>query len=246
LIVTRELESEGRRLVGMAAERSLTLRLLGGIGIRLTCPSSARPPFDRDCGDLDFAAGGGAAAVEETFRAAGWSPAAEFNLYNGGERLIFHRGELKADVFLGDFKMCHKIPLEGRLGVDPLALPLAELLLTKLQIVEANEKDFSDTACILLDHEPGVADGSAIDRLSFLRPCARDWGLWRSVSASLQNVIGWSQGHVADRAALALIVGRAAELAGLLESTDKSLAWKARSLAGDRIRWYELPEEIER
>ncbi len=248
--LTRELEAEGRALVALAASRSLPLRLLGGIAVRLTCASAARAPFGRACGDLDFAAGGaargGAAAVEAAFAAAGWSPEPEFNLYNGGERLIFLKAGMKADVFLGDFGMCHRIPLAGRLTADSLALPLAELLLTKLQIVEACVKDLGDAACILLDHAPGDGDGDLINRAAFLRPCARDWGLWRTVSATLAKVLDWSRDHVADESELARIAARAGELSALLESGDKSLAWKARSVAGDRIRWYELPEEVDR
>ena len=242
--INRELEAEGRALVALAADRSLPLRLLGGIAVRLTCPSAARAPFDRVCGDLDFASGGKAAAVEAVFSAADWSPEPEFNLYNGGERLIFRKAELKADIFLGDFRMCHRIPLAGRLTADPLSLPLAELLLTKLQVVEACGKDLGDAACLLVDHGPGDGDGPVINREAFLRPCARDWGLWRTVSASLTKVLEWSREHVADASQLALITARVAELTALLEATDKSLAWKARSMAGDRIRWYELPEEV--
>ena len=242
--INRELEAEGRTVVATAADRSSPLRLLGGIAVRLTCPSAARAPFDRVCGDLDFASGGKAAAVEAAFAAAGRSPQPEFNLYNGGERLIFRKGELKADVFLGDFRMCHRIPLAGRLTADPLSLPLAELLLTKLQVVEANGKDLGDTACILLDHAPGDGDGQSINREAFLRPCSRDWGLWRTAGLSLAKVLDWSRENVADASELALIAGRVAELSALLEAADKSLAWKARSVAGDRLRWYELPEEV--
>jgi hypothetical protein len=243
---TSELEAEGRRLVALGGEKRLTLRLLGGIGVRATCPSFLAPPFDRACGDLDFAARGSAAAVERTFLAAGWVPEREFNLYNGGERLIFRRGELKADLFLGDFRMCHRIALNGRLDADPLALPLAELLLTKLQVVEANDKDLADATCILLDHEPGLGDGPRIDREAFAGHCASDWGLWRTATASLDKTASWAESHVQDRANLAIILSHRSELAELLRSSRKSLSWKARSVLGESMRWYELPEEVDR
>jgi hypothetical protein len=230
----------------MAGDRSLILRLVGGIAIRATCPSCSGAPFDRACEDVDFVAGGTARAVEETFVDAGWSPSLEFNLYNGKERLIFRSGEMKADVFLGGFKMCHRIPLGRRLGTDPIAIPLAELLLTKLQIVEANEKDLADAACILLDHQPGAGDGQLVDRGAFAGPCASDWGLWRTVSATLDKVDEWASAHVPDRSAMETIRSRCAELSTLLRSTSKTLSWKARSVLGDAIRWYELPEEVER
>lgn len=53
---TGDIVAEGEHLVGLASGSGLTLRLLGGVGIRLRCPSSADPPFRRAYGDLDFAA----------------------------------------------------------------------------------------------------------------------------------------------------------------------------------------------
>ena len=39
------------------------------------------------------------------------------------------------DLFVGSFRMCHELPLADRLDRDSPTLPLAELLLTKLQVV---------------------------------------------------------------------------------------------------------------
>ena len=63
------------------------------------------------------------------------------------------------DVFVSSFRMCHEIPLEKRLSVDEDTVPLAELLLTKLQIIELNEKDVRDTVALLLEHD--VTDDDA-------------------------------------------------------------------------------------
>jgi len=240
-----DLEAEGRSLV-QAAGGSPALRLLGGMAVRVTCPSSGKAPFERACGDLDFAARGSQAAIEGLFRNSGWSADAQFNLYNGAERLIFHKAELKADVFLGDFEMCHRIPLDGRLDADPLALPLAELLLTKLQIVEANGKDLGDAACILLDHSLGAGDGDHIDIQAFIRPCLSDWGLWRTVLGSLGKVQAWSAGNLGDRSLLERITSRCAELEALLRASPKTPRWRARALLGESLKWYKLPEEVDR
>ena len=37
--------------------------------------------------------------------------------------------------------MCHDIPFKDRLEIDYPTIPLAELLLEKMQIVQINEKD---------------------------------------------------------------------------------------------------------
>ena len=47
-------------------------------------------------------------------------------------------------MFVGEFSMCHDIPLTERLDRDPLTVPREELLLSKLQIVELTENDQRD------------------------------------------------------------------------------------------------------
>ena len=38
--------------------------------------------------------------------------------------------------------MCHKLDLKDRLGLDKLTIPLADLLVTKLQVVEITEREY--------------------------------------------------------------------------------------------------------
>ena len=84
----------------------------------------------------------------------GYTPNERFNAMNAGRRAVVYdvERERQIDVFVGEFHMCHKIDIAGRLGVDNPTIPLAELLLTKLQI-ELNRKDIVDIAAILYGHE---------------------------------------------------------------------------------------------
>jgi hypothetical protein len=233
-------------LIRDAAARGVPLKLLGGFGVRATCPSSSSPPFARECADIDFVAFGRPEELESLFRARSWEPDEEFNLYNGHARMIFRKAKgPKADIFLGDFRMCHGIALRERIAVDDIAIPLAELLLTKLQIVEINDKDLSDACCILLDHEVGEADGPTINAPVIGSRCAEDWGLWRTTCLSLKKLRPWIAASGLPQASRELTATRVASLERAIEETEKSLKWKARSLIGDRLRWYELPEEVD-
>ena len=60
----------------------------------------------------------------------GYSADKQFNVLNGATRQIYfdEKTDMKIDIFVGDFEMCHKIPLEERLTADPVTIPLAELL----------------------------------------------------------------------------------------------------------------------
>jgi hypothetical protein len=144
-------------------------------------------------------------------------------------------------VFVGAFRMCHEIPLEDRLTVDSATVPLAELLLTKLQIIELNEKDVRDAVAILHTHDVTEDDtGVNVRRVADL--CSADWGLWRTITANLNTV----RSHV-DRYAIETrehVDKRIAALQERIEAEPKSRAWRLRAKVGERKRWYEIPEEV--
>src|SRR5207247_4413147 len=100
-------------------------------------------------------------AAQRFFRDLGYEPHVSFNALNSKERLLFfdEAHGRQVDVFVGSFRMCHQIPLEKRLEVDETSIPLAELLLTKLQVIELNEKTVGDTVAILHDSDLGSEDG---------------------------------------------------------------------------------------
>jgi hypothetical protein len=246
MIQALDILDEALETVSRAEGKGLGLRLLGGLAIRAACPSARDGALARVCGDMDFASLGPSRELEAFFLGSGWAPHTEFNLYNGSRRLIFTspRGH-KADVFVGAFCMCHPIPFKGRLGLDPLRLPLAELLLTKLQVVEANAKDLSDGAAILLDHELGSGDGELINAGRLAEVLADDWGFWRTCMGSLGKIADWAPGSGLEPEAKGTLGRRLEEARSLLESCPKGPRWKIRSLLGERLRWYEEPEEAE-
>jgi len=143
--------------------------------------------------------------------------------------------------------MCHTVPLAPeRFGLDPLTLPLAELLLTKMQIVQLNEKDVRDLCALLIDHPFGEGDGEMINLPHLARLCADDWGLWKTVGLSAQKVRDFSDAYELEAEPKLTLVERLRVLQTALEATPKTLRWKARAQLGERVLWYELPEEVRR
>ena len=80
--------------------------------------------------------------MAEFLTAQGYDPNKTFNAMHGDRRLLFYDepNGRQIDVFVGTFEMCHQLPLEQRLEIEPMTLPLADLALTKLQIVKLNRK----------------------------------------------------------------------------------------------------------
>jgi len=241
---------EMNRLISAAREQSLLLRVLGGLAVKVHHKSD-HPAFAREFGDLDFVVAGKQRREFESFMpAAGYSPHKQFNLLNGAHRQIYYHNEteMKVDVFIGAFEMCHKIPLDDRLHVHPVTIPLAELLLTKAQIAELNRKDALDIASLLLYAETGSDDEGRINLTQISRLCGNDWGLYKTTSINLKRVEEVVSGEnvTLTESERGLILKRASEIQQTFESMPKSLAWQMRDKVGTRVRWYEEVEEVAR
>jgi len=62
------------------------------------------------------------------------------------------------------------------------------MLLEKMQIVRINEKDIIDTVMLLLEHPLGDEDHETIHVGRISKLCAKDWGLWRTLTMNLEKV----------------------------------------------------------
>jgi hypothetical protein len=234
---------EGVRVLSAARDHDLPLRLLGGVAVRLRAQNGLPPALERTYGDLDFVtAKRGSGPAQKLFRGLGYEPHVSFNALNSKERLLFFDTEhdRQVDVFVGAFRMCHEIPLEGRLDLDETSIPLAELLLTKLQVIELNEKDIRDAVAVLHDRELGDEDGDTVNAGRIARLCSEDWGLWRTITTNLEACRRRAGDYGEE---LAGVAGRFRELEERIEAEPKSRAWRLRAKIGERKRWYDLPEE---
>jgi len=237
---------EGRRLLDVAQGQGKTVALLGGVAIRLHA-DDVPASLDREYKDLDFAVPKGRSGdADRLLRESGYEPETSFNAMNGNERLLFHDVEhaRQVDVFVGSFRMCHVIPLTERLSAGQRTVPLAELLLTKLQIVELNEKDVRDTMLLFHGHDVADHDDEAVNGGRIAELCAGDWGLWRTITGNLERcheMVGSYDLHDEDRGRIS---GRFRALLDRIEAEPKSRGWKMRAKIGERKRWYDLPEEV--
>ena len=244
------LFDETHRLVSAAGERSILLRLVGGMAVKIH-HKAERPFFAREYGDLDFIVPGRQRREFEAFMpAAGYSPHKQFNLLNGSRRQIYYHNEtdMKVDIFIGAFEMCHKIPLENRLHIHPVTIPPAELLLTKAQIIEFNRKDALDVASLLLNVQTGAGDEETInlDQISAL--CGNDWGLYKTTSINLKRVVELVGAESAqlEGSDHGLVRKGIDDILHTFQTMPKSLAWQMRDKVGTRVRWYEEVEEVAR
>jgi hypothetical protein len=232
-----DLVSEGARIAGAAAEEGLVVRVAGGVGIGMTCPSASHEPLKRAYADLDVVGRSrDRPKIVEFFVSLGYIPDKEFNALHGSRQLFFwdSSNQRQLDVFLDRLDMCHTIKLGDRLEITGETLTPADLLLTKLQIVESNEKDLLDIVTMFVDHRLSE-DESGINLQYVSRLTSEDWGLWKTITTSAERAgIFVDELNGFDRAELAQSSIRQFVVA--LETFPKSRAWRVRAKIGERKR----------
>jgi hypothetical protein len=250
-----DFEKEIRRIIKEADSRNVPVRILGGAAIRMHCPNREgmyaklkRVPKH----DMDFATYKKFRPLtRQLFTDLGYEPYVSLMLTGatGRHRQIFNDkdGNKAIDVFLGVLEMCHNIDYEGRLEVDSPTVPLAELLLQKLQIVQTNEKDVQDTIILLLEHDIGKTDKDEINGDHIAKVLANDWGFYYTVNTKFGEI----REHMDKYEALtkqdrALVVERLDKLKTRIDEEPKTFQWKMRAKVGPSVKWYRVVEEVQR
>jgi hypothetical protein len=245
--INPDVVAEATRLIEAGTAEGCTVRAIGGVAVSLHAEHGVHPALQRPYRDIDLVAGKkDGRRTLKLLETAGYEPNERFNAMNGGRRLVVYDvgNGRQLDVFVGEFEMCHKIPIARRLDLDQRTVPLAELLLTKLQVVHTNHKDVIDICAILLDHEVGEADGEIVNAAYVASLLAGDWGLWRTSRGTIETTRGQLAGLGLEDADREVIDARLTALWDRVEQEPKSFRWRSRAKIGDRSKWYEEPEEI--
>ena len=244
-----DIAAEARRLLEAASREQVTIRLIGGVAIALLAQGPIPEPLRRSYGDIDLVTRReDVPRLRALLEGLGYTANRRFNSLHGAHRLLYY-DEVNArqlDIFVSAFKMCHELDLNGRLQLAPQTLAPADLLLTKLQIVEINRKDLLDAITLL--HKCPVteqAQPGAIDLARLAEVAGKDWGWYTTLTDNLARIPP-VVAETLEGTDAALIVQRVEAIRAALEQAPKSLGWKMRAGIGRRVQWYELPEEVAR
>jgi hypothetical protein len=240
---------EAVRVIDAAGTAGLQLRLTGGVAIATISPSALREPQRRLYNDIDFVSRSrDQREVEELFADLGYHAEDEFNALHGENRLFFidRENSREADVFVNKVDACHTLELADRLEIAPRTIPPADLLLSKLQVIETTPKDYTDAIAVLCDHEvvePDGAEGISLERIEEV--CCSDWGWWRTVTMVGARTLEMAEGLSGEGRIPTEAPARLRQVLERLESAPKTRKWKLRARVGDRVRWHEEPEGLE-
>lgn len=249
--VEREkFENELRRILDASGAANLTLRVIGSLAFQMHCPRFGylQQAMGRAYTDIDFAAyRKQAKEIKVLMAGLGYEEDREVFIVSEGDRAIFNNpgNGLHVDVFYDKLDFCHVISWNARLEVDAPTIPLAEMVLEKMQIVKINEKDVIDTIMLLIEHPLGNVDDETINIERIAQLCAQDWGLWRTTTMNLDKVKqlarGYSQLTDEQKRHVSTQVDEALKR---IDKEYKSLAWRLRARVGDRVKWYKEVDEV--
>jgi hypothetical protein len=246
----REFITYANNIVAEAQTQGAVVRLLGAVAFNIHCPTYGHFQHEakRHFTDLDFAAYfSHNAAIRKAFTKLGFEEDREVAVVFARERMIYNMPgtELHVDIFFDKLNFCHPIPWAGRLEVDSPTIPLAELLLEKMQIVQINPKDIIDTIMLLREHPLDQSDHDTINASRIAAMCAKDWGLWRTVTMNLKKTVEISKEYTwladADRD---IVIDKIVQLLKIIDAQPNSSSWNIRNKIGDRVKWYKEVHEV--
>jgi len=248
-----DLSAEAVRIVSEAGEAGVTLRVTGSAGIRLHCnaPGGIMDLLGRPAKDIDF-------VVPEKHRkgmrryleSRGYITDRDLLIAMEGTRYSFEHAEhgTQVDVFVERLNFCHTIEIRSRLHQHPITLPVEELMLAKLQIIEMTMTDIMDVAVILATHRVGDGDPEAIDGKHIARLLSGDWGFHHTATRNLAKIaamVGTSAAVDIGQEYNAQVDDGVRQLLAVIDAAPKSLAWRMRDKIGERKQWWQDVDEKE-
>lgn len=252
-IPSEEVVKIALNLVEEAKREGILLRLIGGAALRIHSSPMATKLHKKlkrregqEFPDIDFIGlSKQKKNVKKFFEARGWKFDAYMFFFTGGasgvrNRQIYRGGKIEIDIFYDEVDMCHKIDFRNRLEIDPPTVSLADLLLTKLELVEFTEKDAKDVMVLLRDHKIGDSDEpEAINAKYIAKLFADDWGFWYTATTNLNKIKAacpmykqLSKEDVAD------VTSKIDQIMKYLDEEPKTKKWRKRAETGTKKRWY--------
>ncbi|MBI2780174.1 MAG: hypothetical protein HYX55_00065 [Chloroflexi bacterium] len=253
--------AEALRIVAVADQEGLLLRLMGGMAVRAHAPEWTHRTRRVEV-DLDFATRSkDRKAVFALLEREGYTPDKRHNALFGQHQGYFvdEARRRPVDVLVDKLEMCHRIEFADRLAASRPTLPVADLLLSKLQIIKINRKDVLDALVLLAEHPLAQDDGAqestqgagAISLPRILAHTSNDWGWWRTVTGNLKVLQDYLDTAFTDadldvgpRPVRYQIREQVAALRAAIDAAPKSTRWRLRSTVGERQQWYVEPEEV--
>jgi hypothetical protein len=112
-------------------------------------------------------------------------------------------------------------------------------------VIELTEKDVRDTLAVVYDHEVGESKDPEVLDIGYIADvCRKDWGWYKTITSNVDKVLELADDYTEPGEMREIITSRLKQIREAIEDAPKTLKWKLRSMIGERMRWYELPEDM--
>jgi len=242
-------------LVEKAQSESISLRILGGLAVRLHCleylnllQKLGRVTQFADMDVITLAEN--QKRLEPFFKQNGFNPEPKMRRTPAiwAYRHVYLRpdGKSNVDVFFDKLEMSHTIDLRQRLAVDSPTISLADLLLAKLQIHEINEKDVKDAIVLIRAHEIADSDQESINEKYIAQLMSQDWGFYHTVTTNLRKTTLLLHDYEIDESDKNDVLSKIDRLLSRIESEPKTSLFRLRARIGEKKKWYNEVDETVR
>jgi len=245
---------EALKILEGAESDGITIRIMGALAIRHHTMEFSELHkklgrlADQEFTDIDYMSYSKyAKSLERFFASIGYPPnrAAKLMGVVWQTRHIYEAPKgFHVDVFFDKLQMSHTLDFRGRLELDKPTIPLADLLLEKMQIVRINEKDIKDSIVLLRAHKLGSSGTETIDADYIAELLSKNWGLYYTVTTNLNRIQETTKDYETltqeDRQD---VNSKIDSLLKRVEEEPKSSSWKVRAKIGIKKKWYTDVEE---
>lgn len=232
------LASTAKRILAVAEDEGVKLRLLGGLGIYLVCTGcqGLLDEYREPLSDIDlFGLSHDVELIETVFKSLGYLQNASWKMHFGYQRRVFYTPEeISVEVYIDKLYLCQEIDLRSRLDVGPPSLSPTELFLSRIQRVNLVPKDILDLGVLLTEKDLGADGPDTVDLGRIASLAAASWPWWKTIHDNLNFLLSVPP-PVLD---LEPLRSRLLRLDEAIEQEPKSLGWKVRALVGARVQWY--------
>ena len=238
---------EGKRIAEAAQQQGIIMRVMGPLALHYYFPDNIdlyaklERLGERYFTDIDYAGyGKHRNKFSRLFESCGYECDVQTMAMTGRTRQIYYGGPVPMiDVFIDKLNYCHEVNYDGRLELDEYSVPLADIMLQKLQIWEINDKDLKDIEYLLTTAEIGDDDNKKINQTYIAKRFADDWGFWYTATTNFGRV----KEHVDQVAAFTAeqrqhIKDRCDQFLARIEAEPKTKGWSKRAKKGTSKLWY--------
>ena len=247
---------EAERIVRLAEERGVVLRICGSVGLyyHLRHDPGARAVYLLRDGtarvnpmfkDLDLASREkhSSKIYKLLVQELGYTEDRETNALFGMYRNVYFHPAFSIDIFYDVLRFSHAIPLKDRFPPG-VTLALEDLILGKLEIHKATPRDWTDLAASAMAFHI-----AALDRSYLATILGDDWGFWYDADQNLRHSLALvsrlstngdpAKTEIANRAERHL-----QEYLDFLVEIPKTRKWEKRKIKGTSEPWFEDVDEL--